>query len=99
MRCDREEVRSRLVNPAQNERGPNLSLMPFGYVVSGGQWGRGTDLKSICLSIVMAVTTIGVLPVESACSAMLDAISAVVNSVSAAVPAPQHRMFSVMKWI
>ena len=53
-------------------------------------------LKSICLSIVIAVTTRGFLPVDSACSSMLDDIKAVVNSVSAAVPAPQHRIFSVM---
>ena len=47
----------------------------------------------------MAVTTRGLRPVESACSCMLEEMRAVVNSVSAAVPAPQHRMFSVMKWI
>jgi hypothetical protein len=48
------------------------------------------------LSIVIAVTTRGLRPVLSVCSCMLLAISAVVNSVSAAVPAPQQRMPSVM---
>lgn len=64
----------------------------------GGR-GEGTHWKSICLSMVMAVTTLGLRPVESACISMFDAMSAVVNSVSAAVPAPQQRMDSEMKWI
>lgn len=44
----------------------------------------------------MAVTTRGFRPVERACISMLEAISAVVNSVSAAVPAPQQRIESEM---
>lgn len=44
----------------------------------------------------MAVATRGLRPVESACSSMLDEINAVVNSVSAAVPAPQHRIWGEM---
>ena len=52
--------------------------------------------KRYCLSIVMAVTTRGLRPVESAWSSMLEEIIAVVNSVSAAVPAQQQRMESVM---
>jgi hypothetical protein len=48
------------------------------------------------LSIVIAVTTRACRPELSVCSAMLLAMSAVVNSVSAAVPAPQQRMLSVM---
>jgi hypothetical protein len=47
----------------------------------------------------MAVTTRGARPVERECRARLEAMRAVVNSVSAAVPAPQQRMFSAMKWI
>ena len=62
----------------------------------GYERGAAAHRKSICLSIVMAVTTRGVRPVESAWSSMLLAMSAVVNSVSAAVPAPQQRMFSAM---
>ena len=46
--------------------------------------------------MVMAVTTLGFLPVERAWSSILLEIIAVVNSVSAAVPAPQHRMDSVI---
>lgn len=57
---------------------------------------RITNLKSICLSIVMAVTTRGFRPVDRACSSILDEMRAVVNSVSAAVPAPQHRILSEM---
>lgn len=49
--------------------------------------------------MVIAVTTRGLRPVESACSSMFEEMRAVVNSVSAAVPAPQQRMLSVMKWI
>jgi hypothetical protein len=48
------------------------------------------------LSIVMAVTTRGLRPVESACSSMLLEMSAVTNSVSAAVPAPQHLIDSLI---
>ena len=44
------------------------------------------------MSMVMAVTTLGFLPVASEWSSMLDEIRAVVNSVSAAVPAPQQRI-------
>lgn len=53
-------------------------------------------LKSICLSMVIAVTTRGLRPVDRACNSMFDEMSAVVNSVSAAVPAPQQRMESVI---
>ena len=58
--------------------------------------GRVTDRNKYCLSMVIAVTTLGFRPVERAWSSMLLDIIAVVNSVSAAVPAPQHRMDSVM---
>ena len=58
--------------------------------------GRATNLNRYCFSMVMAVTTLGFRPVESAWSSMLLEIIAVVNSVSAAVPAPQHRMDSVI---
>jgi len=44
----------------------------------------------------MAVTTLGFLPVERACNSILDEMRLVVNSVSAAVPAPQQRMDSVI---
>ena len=58
---------------------------------------RRTDLKSICLSMVMAVQTRGCRPVERAWRAMLEEMRAVENSVSAAVPAPQHMMLSAIK--
>jgi hypothetical protein len=48
------------------------------------------------LSMVMAVTTRGLRPVDKPWSSILDDMRAVVNSVSAAVPAPQHRIDSVM---
>lgn len=44
----------------------------------------------------MHVTTRGLRPVESACSSRLELMSAVVNSVSAAVPAPAHQMLGAM---
>jgi hypothetical protein len=53
-------------------------------------------LKSICLSMVIAVTTRGFRPLWRVWSSMFEEMRAVVNSVSAAVPAPQHRMPSVM---
>lgn len=62
----------------------------------GGDGGAGAYRNRYCLSIVIAVTTRGTLPVLRACSSMLLDIIAVVNSVSAAVPAPQQRMFSVI---
>ena len=40
----------------------------------------------------MTVTTRGGRPVDSACSSRFDEMSAVVNSVSAAVPAPAQNM-------
>jgi hypothetical protein len=48
------------------------------------------------LSMVMAVTTRGLRPVDRACSSIFEDMRAVVNSVSAAVPAPQQRMLSVI---
>lgn len=44
----------------------------------------------------MHVTTRGVRPVDSECSSMFELISAVVNSVSAAVPAPAHQICGAM---
>jgi len=44
----------------------------------------------------MQVTTRGLRPVDSACSSSCDEMSAVVNSVSAAVPAPAHQMLGAM---
>jgi hypothetical protein len=44
----------------------------------------------------MQVTTRGLRPVERACSSRLEAMRAVVNSVSAAVPAPAHQMLGAM---
>ena len=58
--------------------------------------GKVAYLNSICFNMVIAVTTRGFRPVESECSSILDEIMAVVNSVSAAVPAPQHRIDSEM---
>lgn len=40
-----------------------------------------THLNSICFNMVIAVTTIGLRPVDKACKAMLEEIKAVVNSV------------------
>lgn len=50
----------------------------------------GTYLKSICLSMRLAVATRGSLPVERECSSRLEEMIWVVISVSAAVPAPQQ---------
>lgn len=50
----------------------------------------GAYLKSICLSMRLAVATRGSLPVERACSSKLEEMICVVISVSAAVPAPQQ---------
>lgn len=47
-------------------------------------------LKSICLSMRLAVATRGSLPVERECSSRLEEMIWVVISVSAAVPAPQQ---------
>lgn len=60
------------------------------FMISLTHWNR------YCFNMVMAVTTLGLRPVDRACNSMLLEIIAVVNSVSAAVPAPQQRMFSVI---
>ena len=57
---------------------------------------RGTHWKSLCFNMVIAVTTRGFLPVDKVCNSMLLEIKLVVNSVSAAVPAPQQRILSVI---
>jgi hypothetical protein len=46
--------------------------------------------------MVMQVTTRGLRPVLRACSSRFDEMMAVVNSVSAAVPAPAHQMCGAM---
>jgi hypothetical protein len=47
--------------------------------------------------MVMQVTTRGLRPVDRECSSSWDEMSAVVNSVSAAVPAPAHQIWGAMK--
>jgi len=42
--------------------------------------------------MVMQVTTRGLRPVESECSSSCEEMRDVVNSVSAAVPAPAHQI-------
>lgn len=44
----------------------------------------------------MQVMTRGARPVERECSSTLELIRAVVNSVSAAVPAPAHQILGAM---
>jgi hypothetical protein len=44
----------------------------------------------------MTVTTRGLRPVERECNSRLEEVMAVVNSVSAAVPAPAHQMEGAM---
>jgi hypothetical protein len=44
----------------------------------------------------MTVTTRGLRPVDRACSSRLEEMRAVVNSVSAAVPAPAHQIWGEM---
>ena len=44
----------------------------------------------------MQVTTRGLRPVESECNSNCEEIRAVVNSVSAAVPAPAHQIWGEM---
>lgn len=46
--------------------------------------------------MVMQVTTRGLRPVDSACSSRFEEMMAVVNSVSAAVPAPAHQICGEM---
>jgi hypothetical protein len=46
--------------------------------------------------MVIHVTTRGFRPVDRACSSRFDEIMAVVNSVSAAVPAPAHHILDDM---
>lgn len=46
----------------------------------------------------MQVATRGGRPVDNECSSMLELMRAVVNSVSAAVPAPAHQIWGEMKW-
>lgn len=86
------------IDAAEDERRADVSLVSVTRSHLYGELSREADTywKSICLSIVIAVTTRGFRPVERACNSMFDEMSAVVNSVSAAVPAPQQRIDSVM---
>ena len=93
-----EKLRTSSVNATEDKCGTDVTLVTREGRVKCDYYRRmgNTYRKSICLSIVMAVTTLGFRPVESACISMLEAIRAVENSVSAAVPAPQHRMLSAI---
>jgi hypothetical protein len=86
------------LRPHRQEQEQHLYALGVWGDVGRGRvtWSEETYLKSICLSIVMAVTTRGLRPVERPWSSILEDMSAVVNSVSAAVPAPQQRIDSVM---
>jgi hypothetical protein len=99
---DGKQVRASSINASQYKCSADVALVP---AMANSPYYRsawaletlfGTYWKSRCLSIVMAVTTRGLRPVESACSSMLLEMSAVMNSVSAAVPAPQHLMDSLI---
>ena len=46
--------------------------------------------------MVMHVTTLGLRPVDRAWSSRFEDMMAVVNSVSAAVPAPAHHIWGAM---
>ena len=93
-----EKLRTGSVNATEDKCGTDMTLVTregrneYNYYRRMGNAYR----KSICLSMVIAVTTRGFLPVESACNSMFDAIRAVTYSVSAAVPAPQQRIDSAM---
>ena len=66
--------------------------------VDGEEVGAGwVDTGNDEVGAVMQVTTRGLRPVERACSSRLDEMMAVVNSVSAAVPAPAHQICGAMK--
>ena len=99
-----EEVGASRVYTSKNESCTDVTLMPDHdvFIQVFTCWrredgGEGEAYRNrYCLSIVIAVTTRGTLPVLRACSSILLDIIAVVNSVSAAVPAPQQRMFSVI---
>ena len=93
-----EKLRTGSVNATEDKCGTDMSLVTRESRDECNYYRRmgSAYRKSICLSIVMAVTTLGFRPVESACIPMLEAMRAVENSVSAAVPAPQQRMFSVI---
>ena len=97
MRRDREEMYPCRVYASENESGADMALVS----TKDEKLYTKTDYlktywKSLCLSMVMAVTTRGLRPVESAWSSIWEEMRAVVNSVSAAVPAPQQRILSVM---
>ena len=98
MRMNSEKLRNGSVNATEDKCGTNMTLVTREGRDECNYYRRmgNTYRKSICLSIVMAVTTLGFRPVESACISMLEAMRAVENSVSAAVPAPQHRMLSAI---
>lgn len=102
MRVYGEQLRTGTVNPAEDQSSTDMTLMPVGIRNGVSPYTcihvfkSSTNRNSICFSIVIAVTTLGFRPVDSACNSMFDEIRAVVNSVSAAVPAPQHRIDSVM---
>ena len=94
-----DQLRASYVHATQYQRRTDVSLISESRM-SEPPWKKlrkGTHRKSICSSIVMAVTMRGLRPVESAWSS--KEMRAVVDSVSAAVPAPQQRMLSVMQWI
>ena len=96
---DGKQLRASYIHAAQHECSADVPLVSMPRVSEPRRYEsrKGTHRKSICLSMVMAVTTRGLRPVESAWSS--KEMRAVVDSVSAAVPAPQQRMLSVMQWI
>jgi len=98
VRVDSEQVRSCGIYASQYQCCPDMSLISVeeSLTIDLTRSSEWTHLNNICFSIVIAVTTRGFRPVDKACNSMFDEINAVVNSVSAAVPAPQHRMFSVI---
>lgn len=89
-------MRACCIHAAENKSSTYMPLVSVEALGERGPFVEETYRKSICFSIVIAVTTLGFRPVDRPWSSMFEDISAVVNSVSAAVPAPQQRIDSVI---
>jgi hypothetical protein len=87
------KLRASNIETTEDKSGTNMALISFkGLVFSFFVLyiKLVIYLYNICFNKVIAVATLGFLPVAKECNSIWELIKFVVNSVSAAVPAPQQ---------
>lgn len=94
MRIYSIKLRASNIETTEDKSGTNMALISFKKILVFSFFVLYIKiviyLYNICFNKVIAVATLGFLPVAKECNSIWELIKFVVNSVSAAVPAPQQ---------